>query len=148
VRKLEATLLDVAESVASRLRRHDLAAGSVQLKLRYEGFETLTRQAPLPRQTRESEPLYEAGVALLRRTLVEGRGVRLIGLTAINLAESQQLTLFDASARTDRLTHSIDAVRERFGDRAITRARLLTERPSRRFDFGERPELPTGDEDA
>ena len=146
-RKLEATLLDVAESVASRLRRHDLAAGSVQLKLRYEGFETLTRQAPLPRQTRESEPLYEAALALLRRTRVEGRGVRLIGLTAINLTDSQQLTLFDASARTDRLTHSIDAVRERFGDRAITRARLLTERPSRRFDFGERPELPTGEED-
>ena len=147
-RKLEATLLDVAESVASRLRRHDLAAGSVQLKLRYEGFETLTRQAPLPRQTRESEPLYEAGVALLRRTLVAGRGVRLIGLTAINLTDSQQLTLFDASARTDRLTHSIDAVRERFGDRAITRARLLTDRPSRRFDFGERPELPPAEEDA
>jgi DNA polymerase-4 len=148
LRKLEATLLDVAESVASRLRRHELAAGSVQLKLRYEGFETLTRQAPLPRQTRESEPLYEAGVALLRRTLVAGRGVRLIGLTAINLTDSQQLTLFDASARTDRLTHSIDAVRERFGDRAITRARLLTDRPSRRFDFGERPELPETEEDA
>ena len=148
LRKLEATLLDVAESVASRLRRHELAAGSVQLKLRYEGFETLTRQAPLPRQTRESEPLYEAGVALLRRTLVAGRGVRLIGLTAISLTDSQQLTLFDASARTDRLTHSIDAVRERFGDRAITRARLLTDRPSRRFDFGERPELPEAEEDA
>lgn len=146
-RRLEATLLDVAESVASRLRRHDLAAGSVQLKLRYEGFETLTRQAPLPRQTRESGPLYEAGLALLRRTLVAGRGVRLVGLTAINLTDAQQLTLFDAPGRTDRLARSIDVVRERFGDRAITRARLLTERPRRRFDFGERPEPPSaGDE--
>lgn len=148
VRKLEATLLDVAESVASRLRRHDLAAGSVQLKLRYEGFETLTRQAPLARQTRESGPLYEAGLALLRRTLVAGRGVRLIGLTAINLSDVQQLTLFDAPGRTDRLARSIDVVRERFGDAAITRARLLTERPRRRFDFGERPESPpVGDPD-
>lgn len=147
-RRLEATLLDVAESVASRLRRHGLAAGSVQLKLRYEGFETLTRQAPLPHQTREAEPLFAAGLDLLRRTLVAGRGVRLIGLTAINLAEAQQLTLFDAPERTDRLTSSIDAVRERFGDRAITRARLLTERPGRRFDFGERPEAPrTGERD-
>ena len=147
-RQLEATLLDVAESVASRLRRHDLAAGSVQLKLRYEGFETLTRQAPLPRQTRESDMLYEAAVALLRRTLVAGRGVRLVGLTAINLADTQQLTLFDAPARTDRLSRSIDAVRQRFGDRAITRARLLTERPHRRFDFGERPAPPSPDDEA
>ena len=127
--KLEATLLDVAESVASRLRHHDLSAGAVQLKLRYEGFETLTRQAPLPRQTRESEPLYEAGVALLRRTLVAGRGVRLIGLTAINLSDRQQLTLFDHADRGERLARSLDAVRERFGESAITRARLLTEKP-------------------
>ena len=125
VGRLEATLLDLAESVASRLRRHELAAGSVQLKLRYEGFETLTRQAPLPRQTREARVLYDATLALLRRTLVAGRGVRLIGLTAINLSDAQQLTLFDAPDRTDRLTKSIDAVRGRFGERAITRARLL-----------------------
>jgi DNA polymerase-4 len=146
--RIESTLLDVAESVASRLRRHELAAGSVQLKLRYEGFETLTRQAPLPHQTREAAPIYAAGIELLRRTLVEGRGVRLIGLTAINLSDAQQLTLFDASERSDRLTRSIDAVRERFGDAAITRARLLRDRPRRRFDFGERPEAPTSDEDA
>jgi len=140
--RLEATLLDIAESVASRLRRHDLAAGSVQLKLRYEGFETVVRQAPLARQTRESGPLYEAGLILLRRTLAEGRGVRLIGLTAINLNDAQQLTLFDAPDRTDRLARSIDAVRDRFGERAITRAALLGERPARRFDWGERPDAP------
>ncbi len=142
VGRLEATLLDLAESVASRLRRHHLVAGAVQLKLRYEGFETLTRQAPLPSQTRESDPLYATALALLRRTLVGDRAVRLIGLTAISLGEAQQLTLFDQGDRTDRLTRSIDLVRERFGDRAITRARLLRERPHRRFDFGERPEVP------
>ena len=148
VGRLEATLLDLAESVASRLRRHALAAGSVQLKLRYEGFETLTRQAPLARQTREARVLYDACVALLHRTLVGGRGVRLIGLTAINLSDAQQLTLFDGSDRTDRVTKSIDAVRGRFGERAITRARLLREAPHRRFDFGERPEAPsTGDDE-
>jgi DNA polymerase-4 len=148
VGKLESTLLDVAESVASRLRRHDLAAGSVQLKLRYEGFETLTRQTPLPYQTREAAPIYAAGIDLLRRTLVEGRGVRLVGLTAINLSDAQQLTLFDAPDRTDRLARSIDVVRERFGDDAITRARLLRDRPRRRFDFGERPEAPASDDEA
>jgi DNA polymerase-4 len=114
----------------------------VQLKLRYEGFETLTRQAPVPRQTRESTPLYDAGNVLLRTTLVPGRGVRLIGITAINLTDAQQLTLFDRADRDDRLARSIDAVRERFGDEAITRARLLTERPARRWDSGERPTLP------
>jgi len=141
--RLEATLLDLAESVASRLRNHHMAAGAVQLKLRYEGFETLTRQMPVPHQTRESEPIYEAGVALLHKTLVRDRAVRLIGLTAINLTDVQQLTLFDAPDKTDRITASIDAVRERFGDKAITRARLIGHRDKRRFDFGEKPEVPT-----
>ena len=145
--RLEATLLDLAESVGTRLRRHDLAARALQLKLRYEGFETLTRQAPLPHPTREATPLYDAAIELLRRTLVDGRAVRLIGLTAISLTDAQQLTLFDAPERSERLTHSIDVVRERFGERAITRARLLTERPLRRFDFGERPEAPPADLD-
>jgi DNA polymerase IV len=144
--RLEATLLDLAESVARRLRRHELVAGAVQLKLRYEGFETLTRQAPLATQTHETEPLFRAAVELLRRTLVAGRGVRLVGVTAISLGDAQQLTLFDSPPRSERLTRSIDIVRERFGDRAITRARLLTERPTRRFDFGERPDAPIGEE--
>lgn len=131
--------------MATRLRRHDLATRAVQLKLRYEGFETLTRQAPLPHATRDSRPLYETALVLLRKTQVAGRGVRLIGLTAIALTDAQQLTLFGGPAREDRLSRSIDAVRERFGDDAITRARLLAERPHRRFDFGERPEAAPDD---
>jgi DNA polymerase-4 len=141
--RLEATLLDLAESVASRLRHHELAAGAVQLKLRYEGFDTITRQAPLGHQVRDSERLYEMGVTLLRKAVSGDRAVRLIGLTAINLSEVQQLTLFDAPDRTDRIAQSIDAVRERFGDKAITRARLIGHRDHRRPDFGERPEAPS-----
>jgi DNA polymerase-4 len=140
--RLRRTLLDLAESVASRLRRHGLAAGGVQLKLRYEGFDTLTRQLTLDHQVRDADPIYEAGVTLLDRALSDERAVRLIGLTAINLSEVQQLTLFDAPDRNARLTSSIDRVRERFGDRAITRATLLRHADRRRADWGERPAPP------
>jgi DNA polymerase-4 len=146
--RLEATLLDLAESVASRLRKHHLAAGGVQLKLRYEGFDTITRQAPLDHQARESEPLYDLAVRLLRKALAPDRAVRLIGVTAIHLTDVQQLTLFDTPDRTERLTRSIDAVRERFGSSAITRARLVGHRDRRRPDFGMRPEAPPDDPEA
>jgi len=143
--RLEATLLDLAESVATRLRHHGMAAGAVQLKLRYEGFDTITRQAPLDHQVRDAEPIYELGVALLRKARAPERAVRLIGVTAIHLSEYQQLSLFDAPDKTDRLARSIDSVRERFGERAITRARLIGHRDHRRPDFGERPEAPAAD---
>lgn len=144
---LDTTLLDLADSVASRLRRHHLAARGVQLKLRYEGFDTLTRQLMLPRPTREVRPIYDAAVRLLRAVRTAGRGVRLIGVTAINLTEVEQLTLFDQAAdREAILEATVDAVRERFGNDAITRARLVHDRPRRRFDFGERPQAPRDDE--
>ena len=126
---LETSLLELAESVALRLRDAGLAAGGVQLKLRFEGFETLTRQTVLPQQARAAEPLYAAARALLAKALRSDRAVRLIGLTAIHLDEAQQLTLFDAQAEPERLARSVDAVRAKFGDGAITRARLLGARP-------------------
>jgi DNA polymerase-4 len=134
---LQPTLLWLAESVASRLRRHGLAAGGVQLKLRYEGFETLTRQVSLPHPTTDADLLLNATYRLLDKALQPGRAVRLIGITAISLANAQQLTLFDDGQRVQRLAEATDAVREKFGDRAITRARLLREAPERRF--AERP---------
>jgi DNA polymerase-4 len=134
---LEGTLLWLSESVAGRLRRHQMAAGGVQLKLRYEGFETLTRQATLPHPTTDAQVLLEVTHRLLDRTLQPGRAVRLIGITAISLVDAQQLTLFGDGQRVQRLAEATDAVREKFGDRAITRARLLREAPERRFS--ERP---------
>ncbi|MGH2482839.1 MAG: DNA polymerase IV [Candidatus Limnocylindria bacterium] len=134
---LDGTLLWLSESVAGRLRRHQMAAGGVQLKLRYEGFETLTRQATLPQPTTDAQVLLEVTHRLLDRTLQPGRAVRLIGITAISLVDAQQLTLFGDGQRVQRLAEATDAVREKFGDRAITRARLLREAPERRFS--ERP---------
>ena len=134
---LDGTLLWLADSVAGRLRRHGMAAGGVQLKLRYEGFETLTRQASLPHPTTDAQVLLEVTHRLLDRTLQPGRAVRLIGITAISLVDAQQLTLFDDGQRVQRLAEATDAVRDKFGDRAITRARLLREAPERRFS--ERP---------
>jgi DNA polymerase-4 len=114
-----------------------MAAGGVQLKLRYEGFETLTRQATLPHPTTDAQVLLEVTHRLLDRTLQPGRAVRLIGITAISLVDAQQLTLFGDGQRVQRLAEATDAVREKFGDRAIIRARLLREAPERRFS--ERP---------
>ena len=134
---LDGTLLWLAESVARRLRRHGLGAGGIQIKLRYEGFETLTRQLTLLHPTADAELIRDAAARLLDRTLEPGRAVRLIGITAISLADASQLTLFEDGARVQRLAEATDSVREKFGSRAIVRARLLREAPRRRFS--ERP---------
>jgi hypothetical protein len=58
--------------------------------------------------------------------------VRLLGVTASNLGERVQLQLFSSegeaagdAARGRRVVEAEDAIRRRFGERAVTRARLL-----------------------
>ena len=52
--------------------------------------------------------------------------VRLLGVTASNLGEREQLALFETDEpRHRRAVEAADAVRRRYGERAITRARLL-----------------------
>ena len=136
-KQLDGTLLWLADSVAGRLRRNHLAARAIQLKLRYEGFETLTRQTSLAQPTTDAPTILAVANRLLDKALEPGRGVRLIGITGISLVNAQQLTLFEDGERVQRLAEATDAVRDKFGDTAITRARLLREAPERRFS--ERP---------
>ena len=57
--------------------------------------------------------------------------VRLVGITASNLDAPDQLAMFGPagessdSSRRRRVVQAEDAIRRRFGDRTITRARLL-----------------------
>ena len=52
--------------------------------------------------------------------------VRLLGVTASNLGEREQLALFEAAdPRRRRAVEAADALRRRYGERTVTRARLL-----------------------
>ncbi len=57
---------------------------------------------------------------------MRGKRIRLVGVTASNLGEPAQLNLFEAEEdRHRRVVEAADELRERFGTRAVTRARLL-----------------------
>ena len=127
---IERTLLAMADGVASRLRSAGLKAGTVHVKIRDSSFRTITRQRTLPDPTDQTEPIWRIAVELARPEL-RGLRIRLLGVTASHLGERQQLGMFDegpgavASDRRRRATQAADAVRRRFGDGAMTRARLL-----------------------
>lgn len=122
---LERTLLGLADGVAWRLRGMGRRAGTVVVKVRDSGFRTVTRQAPLPEPTDLTEPIYRAALALARPE-VKGRRIRLLGVTATHLDAPDQLALFTADeARRHRAIEAADALRRKFGDRTVVRARLL-----------------------
>lgn len=131
-RVLERTVLAMSENVATRLREQGLVAETVRLKLRTPAFATYTRQASLPRPTDQGQVIYAAALQLFRANWREGQQLRLLGVGVSGLRQhaGYQLDLFDRSdQRRTRLNRTLDAIRERYGQAAITRASLL-KRPS------------------
>ncbi len=131
---IERTLLAMAEGVAGRLRAAGVKAGTVTVKIRDSTFRTITRQRTLPEPTDLTEPIWRAALELARPE-VRAIRVRLLGVTASNLGERVQLQLFSSEGeasvvggdggRGRRLVEAEDAIRRRFGERAVTRGRLL-----------------------
>jgi DNA polymerase IV len=127
VATLQRELLRLSDSVAARLRRHNLAARTVELKLRYGDFSTISRQATLADATDAGPVVYAQVLALFESAWQRGRPVRLLGVAAANLAQpARQLRLFEQEdLRQAQLDAALDRIRARFGERAIQRASLI-----------------------
>ena len=82
---LKRQLWRLSRGVARHLKRTELAAGTVAIKLRYADFTTITRQMRLAVPTDDEREIYRAALVLLRRGWERGRAVRLLGVAARNL---------------------------------------------------------------
>ncbi len=116
----------LAEKVARRLRRAGFTSRTVQLKARYPDFSTRTRSLSLPEPTDSTAVLRDAGRDLLDHHLGRrGRPLRLIGITAQNLApaDARPAELFPdvAREREQTLDALTDEAVDRFGKGALTR---------------------------
>jgi len=97
------------------------------LKVRYDDFRTLTRSRTLPRATDLEDVIYQEACSLLREVSLK-QPLRLIGVTLHNLTDQieNQLSLFEESQQErENLTKVLDLVKEKYGEKIITRARLL-----------------------
>jgi DNA polymerase-4 len=132
---LERDALRMADAVAARLRSTGKAARTVQLKLRYGDFRTITRSHTLPSPTDVTAEIGETARDLLRAVDL-GTGIRLLGVSVQQLEEGvavQGRLSFDADPEQseapteDRraLDAALDTVREKFGRDAVGSAAFL-----------------------
>lgn len=120
--RLESTLLRLAEMVGRRLREAGLHARTLQLKLRYEDFTTITRAHTLPRCTQLDMELFAAARKLFRDNWKPGRPVRLLGVHASSFAhEEGQLDLLDGDKqrRWRQALSAADHLRDKYGESAV-----------------------------
>lgn len=126
---LETTLLKLAEQVGRRLRKANLLGRTINIKLRYANFQTITRSKTLNYHTNSGQILYETGLELLRNSNLYNKTFRLIGLSVSNLSreKAQQISLFQEKINLspDVLSEVMDDIKDRFGEDAVIRARLI-----------------------
>ena len=127
---LRAWLLELTEQVARRLRRHALRGRTVEIKVRFADFQTITRSRKLPEPTNSTQALWEQANALLSTRLPSDHlPIRLLGMgvTEIDRTGVTQQQLFDEAdrERQDGLDEVGDQIRERYGSKALSRGSTL-----------------------
>ncbi|PYM16515.1 MAG: DNA polymerase IV [Verrucomicrobia bacterium] len=92
---LRKCLREQAAEISGKLKRRRLAAKTVQVKIRYSDFTTLTRQVSVEEPIAEARDIYRLGCFLLAKEKLVSRPLRLIGLGVSGLGEAtvRQLTL-------------------------------------------------------
>jgi len=120
--QLEATLLRLSEMVGRRLRESNFHARTVQLKLRYKDFTTITRAHTLAAPTQLDTEIFEQIRALFRKNWKKGTQVRLLGVHASSFTTAaDQINLLEGT-RQQRWKNALaaaDRLRDKFGESSV-----------------------------
>ncbi len=85
---LRSCLREQADEIAAKLQKRHLSAFTVQVKLRYGDFTTLSRQTSMEDPVTSSADIYRLACWLLAREKLVHRPIRLIGIGVSGLVES------------------------------------------------------------
>lgn len=134
---LERELLKLSVSVGRHLRRGEWRARTVTVKLRDTDFRTRTASATVPDAIESDGVIYSVACPLLAQLRRKRRApARLLGVGLSNLVAadaSDQLALFEGSegveSERDRaLSRTVDALKARFGERAVVPGTVMRRR--------------------
>lgn len=123
VDQIESTLMRLSEMVGRRLRESQFHARTLQLKLRYKDFTTITRARTLEGPTQLDTEIFQHIRSLFHDNWRNGAQVRLLGVQASGFGESaSQGDFFEDRGRErwERALITADRLRDRFGEKSIT----------------------------
>jgi DNA polymerase-4 len=123
VAQIEATLMRLSEMVGRRLRDQQLHARTLQLKLRYKDFTTITRARTLDAPTQLDNEIYQQIHRLFHANWRQGAEVRLLGVQASAFGEDSSQTDFLEDGSREKWQQALaaaDRVRDKFGETSIT----------------------------
>jgi DNA polymerase IV len=113
----------LSEMVGRRLRDSNFHARTIQLKLRYKDFSTITRAHSLSAPTQLDTEIFDQIRTLFRRNWKKGAEVRLLGVHASSFttAAPDQIDLLEGT-RQQRWKDALaaaDRLRDKFGESSV-----------------------------
>jgi len=121
--QLESTLMRLSEMVARRLREHTFHARTIQLKLRYKDFTTITRARSLLAPTQLDSEIFNQIRTLFRTNWKQGAEIRLLGVHVSSFEEAPdgQMNLLDDGRhqRWQQAMAAADKLRDKFGESSV-----------------------------
>jgi DNA polymerase IV len=126
---IDAVLTALVDRVTRRMRAAHRPGRTVVLRLRFGDFTRATRSRSLPQATARTQTILDTARGLLAaaRPAIDQRGLTLVGVAVGGLDNGRAVQLelpFDGHDG-EGLDRTLDAVRDRFGSSAVTRAGLL-----------------------
>jgi DNA polymerase-4 len=121
--EVEGYITMLSEKVSQRLQKQNLRGKTIQIKIRWSDFTTITRQNTLNLATNEFRVIQSEAVKLLDQVWKEGGLIRLVGVGVHNLdSKAHQLGLWDSGNVADiHLQEAIDKIKEKYGENVISR---------------------------
>lgn len=128
---LHSELVRLTEETAFDLRLEEKLAGCVTVKIRYAGFETVSRQEVID-YTALDDVLLEKVKDLFHKLYKRGEKVRLLGVRFSHLIPfTLQMNLFNAAEEKMELYKAVDKIKNQFGIDAVTKAGALKNRQNK-----------------
>jgi DNA polymerase-4 len=128
VEQLESTIVRLSEMVGRRLREAGLYTRTIQLKLRYTDFSTITRAHSPARPTQLDNEIRSEVFALFHKHWRRGAAVRLLGVQAHSLENTEpQLDLLHNEERQkwQQALSAADHLRDKYGNAVVSLASAL-----------------------
>lgn len=125
IAQIESTLMRLSEMVGRRLRANNLHARTIQLKLRYKDFTTITRAHTLSAPTQLDNEIFDQVRTLFSKNWRKGMQVRLLGVHASSFETSAGQGDLLEDVRRQRWQQALDAadrMRDKFGESSVSLA--------------------------
>jgi len=123
---IKSYILLMSEKVGVRLRKENMLGRTVSLMIRYEDFDSFSKQYTIKHYIRTGYEIYKIAEKIFNQILPLKKAVRLVGVSISNLIQdNKQPFLFNRLQKYYQLADMVDSINSKYGEFTVKPASLI-----------------------